>query len=388
MSYNVPGFREYLKKMIGDRTQAEFAKERGITPEHLSRMLRSERPGRPAKTTLKSLAAGSEEDREELERLCGYKDDDNRVIIETDQDMVMKRIREMRDGFSDMTKGVRVFDSLRDFLDEYTLLYDSKKAEFTVGEKIEYEGDGHFGAEYVAPIVAATGMGYQKCKVYAAVYFSETRGGKTIVLDTAFDGRSVAEAGVRMDDERRKEAEKLPYLYTLETDSVMAEQFLKKLFGDSNDEQVTATRIGMGFRFVPEMISDDTMRGFVKKHRGACREKAHDLAMRIENGEPAEEVLSGYGASTDLGEGKGPFIAGIMREETGIRFAFFQDVREDTASTVMVEREDYGDYDMDDIINAAGCFAKDLGLESYGETLVCVHDYIDSELQFQTKGEK
>lgn len=388
MSFNIPEFRDYLRKMIGNRTQSEFARERGITPEHLSRILRSEKPGRPSKATLKNLAGGSEKDRRELERLCGYADDEARIILETDEEKVMGRIREMRDGFSDMTKGARVFGNLREFLDEYLLLYDTKNAEFSLGPKMEYEGEGHFGAEYVAPIVAATGMGYQKCKVYAAVYFSETKGGKTIVLDTAFDGRSVAEAGVHMDDERRKEAEKLPYLYTLETDSFLAKQLLDSIFGGDKNRQVVVTKIGMGFRFVPENISDDVMKGFAERHRGSFGEKESELAERLAAGGPAESVFSGYSTRDDLGEGKGAFIAEIMRRVTGIGFTFYRDVRENAESAVMVEREDYGDYDMEDLISTAGRFAKELELESYGECFVCVHDYIDGELQFQTKGEE
>ena len=53
-------FRKLLDKAIGYKTQAQFAKEAGISAEHLNRMLNSPEINRPNKSTIKKLAAVAE----------------------------------------------------------------------------------------------------------------------------------------------------------------------------------------------------------------------------------------------------------------------------------------------------------------------------------------
>lgn len=58
-NFDFEGFRAYVRSLIGDQTQREFAKSHGITPEHLSRMLKSPCPPVPSMKTIRKLAAGN-----------------------------------------------------------------------------------------------------------------------------------------------------------------------------------------------------------------------------------------------------------------------------------------------------------------------------------------
>lgn len=58
-AYDIEGFRAYVRAMIGHQTQRDFALAHGMTPEHLSRMLKSPNPPMPSTKTIRKLAAGN-----------------------------------------------------------------------------------------------------------------------------------------------------------------------------------------------------------------------------------------------------------------------------------------------------------------------------------------
>lgn len=58
--YNFSIFRELLHKAIGNRTQAQFAHESGLSAEHLNRMLNSSNIHRPTDRTLRKMASVAE----------------------------------------------------------------------------------------------------------------------------------------------------------------------------------------------------------------------------------------------------------------------------------------------------------------------------------------
>ena len=72
MPYNRELFRSIMNELIDGSTQIEFANTHGISPEHLSRMMRSDTAGRPSKSTLKKIAGGSETVYDALLRACGH----------------------------------------------------------------------------------------------------------------------------------------------------------------------------------------------------------------------------------------------------------------------------------------------------------------------------
>lgn len=75
-TFNIRAFRDYVRSLIGDQTQKDFARRVGMTPEHLSRMLKSKNPSRPSRTSLAKLSRGNETAYAEMLELCGYVQND------------------------------------------------------------------------------------------------------------------------------------------------------------------------------------------------------------------------------------------------------------------------------------------------------------------------
>ena len=387
--FDVSGFRAYMKNLIGDATQQDFALERGISPVHLSRMMRAERPNRPSTTTLKKISGNSQQVYEELLSLCGYSDSAYRTIEEIQKEDAGRRIDELRGSFSDMTKNVRVYGSVDEFFDEYIMLYDTMHAAFKKGKKTEYDDGGHFGAEYSMVFTAKYTVRDNTCTIYAVLYFSETRGGKVVVLDFALDGRSLVRAGAVRNSATAAQAEKLPYLYVMRSNRTAEERLLEKLFGKSSDE-IVVSEIGFGISFVDGSFSADAIRGFVSRHSGSYGDEESEYLKRIADGEDPAEVLSGYNDTEDIGSGFGSLVAKAMREETGINFVFYHNVREekDALSAVIVNRDEYQNYDLEELKKFSRGYAEELGLAEYGECVVYVYQFIDSDMRFSVDTEE
>lgn len=81
--YDLDGFRACVRGLIGDETQCSFARSHGISPEHLCRMLKADRPPVPSKNTLKKIAAGDEY---VYKHLLGY------IVPEKESDYVCIRL--------------------------------------------------------------------------------------------------------------------------------------------------------------------------------------------------------------------------------------------------------------------------------------------------------
>ena len=55
-TFDIDGFRAYVRNLIGHQSQRAFAKAHGMTPEHLNRMLKSPCPPVPSTKTCRKLA--------------------------------------------------------------------------------------------------------------------------------------------------------------------------------------------------------------------------------------------------------------------------------------------------------------------------------------------
>lgn len=382
MEFNVEAFRKYVKGLIGTGTQADFAKAHGITKEHLSRMMRAENPGRPSISTLEKIAEGPGKKMDDLLMICGYSDVKKIRETGTSEEMAQARLNEVHDGFSNMTKSVCVYNSIEDFLDEYILLYDTKGVKFFKGEKEEYEGDGHFQAEYILPVRADFYMYGTKCCIFFVLYYSETKGGNAVILDAAFDGNSVCPF---LSEESRQSFANSPFVYRLIKDHTAEERLLKAIFGDGNDEEVIVSFIGFGLRLPwPEPVSQETAEKFIRLHMENIDGADKNLAQRVLGGEDAEKVFENYENNDDLGSGFPAFAASVIRSETGIDFTFYKKIaeNEDSAPVILISREEYGKYDFEDIKDAAARYAKELGLKEYGEYRSYVRDYIEEKMRF------
>lgn len=386
MPYNRELFRSIMNELIDGSTQIEFANTHGISPEHLSRMMRSDTAGRPSKSTLKKIAGGSETVYDALLRACGHiKEKADAGKIFSLQEKIDIRIEEIKNGFSDMTKNVHVYDSIDEFLDEYGMLYDSCHVSFTKGEKREYDSGGRYKAEYSMPVMAKYEFTGRECRIWAVLYFSETKGGRVVVLDFAMDGKAIVEAETPADEERAKAYSERPYLYSVKTYKSAEEVLLTAIFGESggNEKKVPSSVIGFGFNFADTAVTAGSLKRFLEVHGHGCPANMTDAAEKVLNSLSASED----DCSVNIDDETGDLIAEIIKEETGIGFCYFES-SEGGPGAVIVERERYGDYDIDDMKEAAGRYAKELGIDHYGECVVYTYDYLDSNMRFSTKEEK
>ena len=185
------------------------------------------------------------------------------------------------------------------------------------------------------------------------------------------------------------QAEKLPYLYVMRSNRTAEERLLEKLFGKSSDE-IIVSEIGFGISFVDGSFSADAIRGFVSRHSGSYGDEESEYLKRIADGEDPAEVLSGYNDTEDIGSGFGSLVAKAMREETGINFVFYHNVREekDALSAVIVNRDEYQNYDLEELKKFSRGYAEELGLAEYGECVVYVYQFIDSDMRFSVDTEE
>ena len=383
--FNKERFRSILRRIIGEEKQVTFAKSHGISPEHLSRLLRSSNIARPSIGILEKIAAGNSADLAELMEACGY-GEQAYAKIGSDLERAGANVDELRKNLSIMTKGCRVYKNLKEFFEEYVMLYDCHGATFTVrpDSKQEYEGNGHYGAEYVTVVIANFPWGARTCKVWTAVYFSETKGGRVIILDAATDGKSLAESGMFQKEEIRNFVEKSPFVHRIfEPAGVSAEdRLLNAIFGNGM-QQVPYTYIGFGIDFFPGEIGAEAKMSFITAHAESLGlDKADKEALKLRKiDETVDEINR---KNSDGTEGFGSVIAIAMRNETGIPFEYFVSSENNRKSAVMVEREDQGGLTTKELRTAVRGYASELGFTEYGECLVFGTNFIEKDNRFHT----
>lgn len=386
--FNIPVFQEYVRaNLVGDMTQVAFAAKSGVSPEHLSRMLRSKNPPRPSKLTLKKLAGDSVDTYHELLALCGYSDKPASSWLHIPvSDLVQGAADELRSGLRDMTKNMRAYESLDAFLDEYMIRCDSKHVSFAIcGEKKEYDRGDHFGAEYVIPVTASFPVRLDTCEITFALFFSETKKGRYVILDGALDIESVISSGAQVSKEKLPEAKALSYYHTV-TRKWDREEWESRAeeteeYGCTDYEPITVC--GFGVSFTDGDVPRDLVKKFLVKHQAG---KYDDKAVNRYLYGNAEKDDGFIPMEEDIGGG---LIARILREETGINFHYYGDETGNpyAISAIMVRDSDLPDTDMDGLKEVCNDLASILGAAVYGTCVVHTADYICKEF-FQTTAGK
>ena len=379
-------FRIILRRIIGEEKQVAFAKSHGISQEHLSRLLRSPNIARPSVGILEKIAAGNSVDLAEMMEACGY-GEQAYSRVGSDLERAGANVDELRKNLTLMTKDCRVYKNLEEFFEEYVMLYDCHGATFAIFPEStrEYEGDGHFGAEYVTVVIAKFPWGARTCKIWSVIYFSETKGGRVIILDAATDGKSLAEAGVfkKEIDEAIKDS---PFVHMVLEPAEVAglsarERLINAIFG--NDlQQVPYTYIGFGIDFFPGELSPETKASFIAAHMESFGLEGLDKDnLKPEN---IEEIINEINKKdTDGTEGFGSVVAIAMRNETGIPFEYFSSAEDGRKSAVMVERGEQNGLTSKELQEAVKGYAGELGLTEFGECIVFGINYMEKDNRFQ-----
>lgn len=196
--YDAKRLMKLLDHEMRSKTKKEFARQCGITPESFSRFTRRNNPIRPGEITLRKIAANTDLDLDELKRACGYVTSDN-LPMDAPKKRAESSINDIRLGFDEMTKNIRLYQDIQSFLEEFDMIYsrETAKVTYAVGNKEEYYGEKN--GEYFSPVCMVFKALKGTFRIFAVLYYCETKGGKIIVTDFDVTGSSLLDAGVITD---------------------------------------------------------------------------------------------------------------------------------------------------------------------------------------------
>ena len=388
MEYNQELFQKIMRRLIGSRTLADFAAVCGISRTNLSRLM-SDHSYQPSKNTLRKIADRTDADYEELLSVCGYADSPAAARRQRSfADRIRLNAADMESGFASMTGNTRLYDSIRDFLEEYLMLYSHEDCRYIVTNEGEYEGNRPWIEKFacVATVFKET---YSVCYTYAVIYFAETRGGRVVVLDTALDGKSLLEAGFagkkdlpRMGLLPERVAE-MGYVYYVRESK--EGRMLRKIL--EKTEWYTTTCRGFGFTI--EGMPDGFC-SFLEHHILAVPDQEAFFRGYLDSASRAPGYFDHYRCGSSVMGGVTAVIASIMEAETGIPFEGFPNEDGQFPPCVMVQEDDeaYMNADFDELKRTVCGYARELGLKTYG---LCLANGIicgDEDMQFQVEEEE
>ena len=372
MGFDSEKFRELLLQAIGRQPRSAFAEACGISREHMSRMLRSDNPTRPSKTTLKKIADHSAVPYSDLQAACGYADSPEEARYRmSPSEAAISNAKDMAEGFRTLTNAVRSYVSIGQYMDEYMMLYSHVNVTTAFGKKQEYEGDGRGGAEYWIPGMLSFYTQGKQCKTLFVLFFSETIGGKVFVTDYAMDGQTLSDLGAvpkALEEATRKAGQDLcsmQWVYALTPDHSAEERLLKAIFdNDSPQTYYPYTEVGFGFRFE---YDEAAFRRFRANHAQTFETKK--VYVICANSEYAP----------------GEVIASVMTQETGFPFSLVVDETDGTQYIMVSGALDEGRYDIDELKTITMPYARELCVKRIGECAAVTSRYYDHSLQFDVE---
>ncbi len=220
---NEAEFVNLLKLAIGSsRSQNDFAKQAGISPEHLNRLLRQTSKSRPSAATLRKIADASNGrvTLNRLEKACGMElskpqaAEDLEAVGE--HYSAIETIREFKQGVKEFSGKATRYESIEDMLETVEMLYGREHFQYSIGKAKDYEGRGRAGAEKTANVTVSFATDEYKCEFGFVMFYCVTEKGGIIFSDAAFDlltlndfehpigGRKLMEISTRPNEDRSR----------------------------------------------------------------------------------------------------------------------------------------------------------------------------------------
>lgn len=356
--------RDVIREAIGDETQKEFAAKCGMSVPHLNRLMNEESPSRPYKSTLKKIAYYTSASYEDLLVMCGYETSpaDARKKQRPEERAEMNA-RDMANGFKAMTQSVRPYDSIRDFLEEYIMLYSTENVSTRYSAPKECDDNR---AEYYAMCYFEFSNEDYKCTTWFVLYFYRTHSGKIFITNVGMEAEDMVYAGMTeladMVRKGRNKEEHSPYIYRIVYRKTAEERMLEAIFRDTCGEEYPTSVVGFGFEY-PR--TPDTFDQFLELHKGTLQ----DIPKK-ETIDKAQTFQTGM------------LIASIMREETGLQYEYYQYESGKSGGCIMV-----CNYELDDVKSVTREYAKELGFRKYGECVVLTTAVRNKNLEFNVEEE-
>ena len=395
MEYNKPLFQKTVLNLIGKESKTDFAARCGISRSHLSRLLSDDYTLAPSKGILRKIADNTSADLDDLYIMCGYAASPAEARKKHSlEERARLNAMDMEEGFRKLTQGVRLYNDIRDFLNECQMIYGHEDCKYLVASKKEYTGSIYKDAEYYSNICIQFQDEYGTVLTYATVYFAETVGRKCVILNVALDGRSLLET--MFSDEKSlenigssyEEMAESRYVYYIK--QTYQQKLLKAIFGGTDDEAERLPSVLTGFGFEMNGLTKSTA-AFILAHSKSVKDDPL-IAKYCAEAEkawpdiwpdmfPTEEFFSEYKDPETYETGVQAVIASIIRAETGMNFHVY--TGEDEEENVYVALLDALDkYSVEEMKNATEGYVRELGLHRFGECLIPFSVERDPKLQF------
>ena len=352
--YELKEFREALRKAIGPiRSQAEFASEAGITPEHLNRMLNLPQIGKPSMATLRKIAghAFGGVTLAELASACGYESvkEEPALMELTPKARVDRFLLELEKGVCAVLEENNVFPSVFDFISEVVDHYTTEKPVIEIESPRDYEG--RYPAENAAVVNYSMGDTLYSLEMANAVLYSETKKGKVIVLRVEADPQLLLRLKSKLAEQAMElsRTENAPFptqnLILVHKRAVNApkadfdgfkekiaeiaansgitpeEAMMNLLFGDKNKPKRPMSCEGTGF--YTDTVNLSTVRKFLKAHKNSFVRSAKEAEIYQKFVEEGIDVGAFEGYENETGfagaETWMTAVVNVIYRETDIR---------------------------------------------------------------------
>lgn len=190
-------FRKLLVMAIGEkRNQKEFARDVGIAPEYLSRIMKHPDKYRASEDVLRKIAEASEGrvHMSQLINACEHEAEIGKPDPEFER--VKKIIKEFRDTARLYSGRATRYGSIREVLDMINnVMYGKTNIRYKIENEEEYLLGGHAGAEKAANITVEFATEEYVASFGFVLYYCETKKDGIIFSDAAFDRKAMMENG-------------------------------------------------------------------------------------------------------------------------------------------------------------------------------------------------
>ena len=368
MAFDKIGFQKKLRDLIGSGTQVEFAAKGtqvefaakcGISRTNVFRMLSDDFTNPPSKTTLARIADSTGTNIDDLYILCGYAESPAKARkMHSFEERIRLSAMDMAEGFSALTKNARLYNSISDFLEEYSMFYSHEDCKFALSEIEEYEGVLHPGAENRVNAYAVFSDKVGSCFTYFVIYLAITKGGKYVILDTALDGASLMEAEFLTE----KQAKKLGF----------------------NIDELSEKDLVYYYRESAEQRFDE----FISKHRDSVAKESEKVLDYLEKKDcDAEEFFGDYKDPDTYETGFPAVVSNIIRHESGYPVGYYKSkdtVTGEVSNFIMIPNA-IDTYEVDDLKSVFLKYAKELGIKTYGECIAFTSMCVEQSLRFNVE---
>ena len=389
MDFDKQRFKERLRILMGSLSATEFANKCGISRANVFRMLNDENAPQPTKTTLRKIAEATGTSIDDLYTICGYASSPAQARqMHSFNERILLNIKDMQEGFSFLTKGARLVNSISDFLEEHIMLYSHEDCKYAISGEKEYDGDLHPAAESYVNCYLVFKDREGTCYTYFVVYFAKTKGGHYVILDTAMDGASLLEAEFATEEQMRRmnidpeaiRGKDSVYYYRETAEG----KLMKAIFGEDNDSyQFPYTLVGFGFEFP---VEGDNFRKFIENHKGSFPEGSLPLMFLEDPSADPQEFFENYKDESTYETGFQAVVSNVMRDETSLPFELYMsengEAGEDVGCIMIVDGLD--EYPLEELKEVVSKYAKELGVSQYGECIVYTRRWTEPKHIFKT----